>query len=94
MTEVQVYRDGKVHVRAEQCDHCLFSPDRLVDGSRARDLIAAARKEDGGTFVCHRSAVSDEGQAICRKFWDAYWTEDAILRLAVHMDVVVLQEEQ
>lgn len=89
MSDVEVYRDGLVHVRAEQCDRCLFSKDRLVPGSRARALIASARETPGGSFVCHRAHVSDEGQAICCKFWDEYAMEDGILRLAIHQGIVV-----
>lgn len=88
MTDVQVAYDGKVHVRAESCDNCLFSKDRLVSGKRARQLIADTRSQDGSTFVCHRSQVSDEPAAICRSWWDAFAMDDWTLRLAVSMDLV------
>lgn len=79
----EVYQDGKVHVRAEQCDRCLFSRDRLVDGGRARELIAAARAEDGGSFICHRAQLHpDEHTAICAVYFDRYADDDWILRLA------------
>jgi hypothetical protein len=85
---VNVYRDGAVHVRAEQCANCLLSRDRLVDGARARDLIRETRAAEGGSFVCHRSQVSDEPEAICRAWWDRYAMEDMTLRMAVAFGIV------
>jgi hypothetical protein len=88
MPEVNVYRDGKVHVRAEQCDHCLYSKDRLVDGGRARQLTAESRAVIGSSFVCHRSQVSDEPEAICAVWFERFGDEDPIMRLAQHMGII------
>jgi hypothetical protein len=77
-----VYRDGHVHVRAEPCDRCLYSADRLVSGARARDITADTRAEDGGNFVCHRGALYGEPEAICAAWWDRFADEDWIMRLA------------
>lgn len=74
-----VYRDGQVHVRAEVCDHCLLSGDRLVSGARARELIAQTRSTLGGSFICHRGQVTDDGDAICRAWFDRYAKDDPIL---------------
>jgi len=83
---VAVYRNGKVHVRAEQCDHCLYSADRLVSGERARQLTTDTRGEVGASFVCHRSQVSDEPEAICAVWYERFGAEDPILRLAEAFD--------
>jgi hypothetical protein len=88
MVAVNVARDGKVHVRASQCGNCLFSKDRLVPGERARELIRDTRAEEGSTFVCHRSQVSDEPEAICHTWFEKYAQEDAWLRLAIGMDLI------
>jgi hypothetical protein len=92
-SSTEVYRDGKVHVRADPCDHCLLSRARLVPGARARELIDSTRTESGATFVCHRNQVTDTPPAICARWWDAFAMDDPILRLAVLMDVVVRTTE-
>ena len=88
MADAQVWRDGRVHVRASQCGNCLLSKDRLVPGDRARQLIADTRAEDGASFICHRSQISEEPEAICSEWFDRFAREDAILRLAIAMDVI------
>lgn len=72
----EVYRDGRVHVRAEPCDKCLLSRDRLVSGQRAREIVTATRTTVGGNFVCHRSAVSDEPEAICAAWFDRFGQDE------------------
>lgn len=67
MADVNVYRDGTVYVRAEKCDHCLFSPNRLVPPQRAAELHRATNT--AGPFVCHRHQVSDEPESICAGWW-------------------------
>lgn len=84
----EVYRDGRIHVRSEQCANCLLSRDRLVPGERARQLIAETRATAGGSFICHRSQVSDEPEAICRAWWDRFAMEDPVLRMGVVMDII------
>jgi hypothetical protein len=88
----EVYRDGKVHVRGSQCDHCLYSKDRLVPGDRARELTTDTRAEVGASFICHKSQVSDEGESICSAWFKHFGMEDPILRLAAAMGVVVYDE--
>lgn len=89
MTEgVEVYRDGRIHVRANPCHNCLYSKDRLVDGARARQITTDTRAEVGKTFICHRAKVSDEPETICASWFDKFGMEDPILRMAVGMDVI------
>lgn len=79
-----VYYDGMVHVRARQCDRCLFSRYRLVSGARARAIVRSIEAaQPGGSFICHRGQVSDEPTSICRAWWDRYAMSDILLRLAV-----------
>jgi hypothetical protein len=84
----EVYRGGRLHVRDAACDRCLFGSARLVDGARAREIVAAARSREGGSFICHRSMVSDEPPAICAVYFDHFAREDWVLRLAIAMDIV------
>lgn len=85
---IEVFRDGKVHVRAERCDACLLGPNRVVSGDRARELVESTRSQDGSSFICHKGQISDEPDAICRGWWDAFADEDWVLRLARTMDIV------
>jgi hypothetical protein len=84
----EIYRDGAVHVRAEACDHCLFSADRLVPGALAREIVASTRAETGSSFICHRNQVSDEHEAICATWWESFADEDWMLRLAKATGIV------
>jgi hypothetical protein len=60
-----------------------------VDGPTKRSIIERTRAEEGSTFPCHRSQVSDEEPSICRAWFDAFGAEDWILRWAVNLDIVV-----
>ena len=84
----EVYREGKVHVRATKCGNCLYSKNRIVDGARARQLTADTRAEDGSSFICHRSMVSDEPEAICAEWFEHFGGEDPIFRLAIAMGII------
>lgn len=84
----EIYRDGKVHVRAAQCDHCLYSRDRLVSGERARELTADTRAESGSSFICHRSQISDEPEAICAVWFERFGREDWIIRTAIAAEII------
>src|SRR6476469_1730982 len=86
--DTEVYRGGRLHVRDAACDRCLFGTDRLVDGARARELIAAARSREGGSFICHRNQVTDEPAAICAVYFERFAREDWVLRLAVAMEII------
>jgi hypothetical protein len=85
----EVYDNGRVHVRRERCDRCLFSADRLVSGRRARELVSSTRSTEAGSFVCHRSSIyPQEHTAICRVWFDRYAMEDWVFRLAVALKII------
>jgi hypothetical protein len=86
--DTEVYRGGLLHVRDAACDRCLFGANRLVDGARARELIASARGRDGGSFICHRNQVTDEPPAICAVYFERYAKEDWLLRLAIDLNII------
>lgn len=85
---VNIFRDGKVHVRAECCAHCLFSAERIVPGARARQILADTRATDGSSFICHRNQVSDEPEAICAAWYERFGADDPLLRLAEALGVI------
>ena len=86
---VNIYRDGKVHVRDSECAQCLFSPDRIVPGSRAAQIVRHTKSSDGASFVCHRSQTQGEAEAICAGWWSRFATSDPIMQLAIARGIVV-----
>lgn len=85
---VAIYENGRIHVRDKACDKCLFGKERLVDGRRAREIVTNTRRQVGGSFVCHRSQLYDEHDAICAVWFERFAQEDVVLRLAVAMGVI------
>lgn len=89
MTEHTIYRDGTVHVLAEQCDTCIFNPaTRPVPGARVAGMIRDTKDTAGATIVCHSTLYNldgrdDQAHAICRGWFDRFAHRDPILRLAI-----------
>ena len=81
------FRDGKIHVMREKCANCLLSPDRLVSGARAAEIVRSTKDDDGATFTCHRASMAGE-DAICRGWYDKFAASDMVLRLAESMGVI------
>ena len=92
MSKPDIAYDGKVWVRGRKCDACLYSPDRIVPGSRARELTEETRRTEGASFICHKGQVSDEQNSICRGWWDAFAAEDQTMRMVVAMGLVAYTE--
>lgn len=86
-TPGNTYRDGKVHVASDKCDACLLSPQRLVSGQRAAEIVRATKDEPGATFTCHKGTLSGEDM-ICRAWYDKFAKDDPILQLAESMGVI------
>lgn len=91
-TGADVFRDGRVHVRATPCHECLLGPNRLVSGGRAREIIRHTRYTDAASFICHRHQVSDEPASICSAWFDRYAEEDRLLQLAKRVGIVTRVE--
>ena len=88
LTMTNIYRNGKVHIRARECENCLFSPNRIVSGSRAADIVKQTKDTSGASFICHKDQVDKEPTAICRGWWDRFYDRDPTVRLAVALDIV------
>ena len=70
------YRDGKVHVLAEQCATCIFRPGNLMRLSpgRVKGMVDAAVAEDS-SITCHSTLYDDAVKpAVCHGFYDKYDT--------------------
>ena len=77
-----VAHDGAVWVRGERCANCLLSPDRIVSGSRAAQIIRETAHDDGGPFVCHKNQTEGEPSAICRGWYDKLGDRVTSIRMA------------
>lgn len=49
-------------VMAEQCDQCLYGPNKIVSDARRRQLLRDMAKNDTH-FICHKATI--EGRNIC-----------------------------
>lgn len=85
------YRDGKIHVMSKQCDHCLLSPNRLVSGKRAAEIVSKTKDELGATFTCHKGNLIG-CDAICRRWYDKFAKNDPILQLAEAKGLIEFQD--
>lgn len=92
--ELNVYRDGKVHVLSEKCRSCIFRPDvRPVPGSRVAELVRQTKDEPGATVPCHVTLYTpDTDDAICRGWFDRLADADPVLQLARTLDAIVFDE--
>ena len=84
-----IYRDGKVHVMAEQCPTCIFRPGNRMGlkRGRVRAMVDEATEHDS-TIVCHATLGTDQ-HACCRGFFDLHPT--APLQIADRLGLVELQ---
>jgi hypothetical protein len=85
--ELNIFRDGKIHVMAEQCDACLLSPNRLVDPSQAAEIVRKTKDLPGSAFACHKGSIAVQ-DAICRRWYDAFAKDDPVLMLGEAMGVI------
>lgn len=85
------YRDGKVHVMAERCAQCAFTPQRIVPGSRVAQIVRETKDDAGAHFICHKTTLAGGGDAICAAWYDTFGDRDPILCLAEAMGVIEFQ---
>lgn len=85
---VDVYRDGRVHVRAEMCETCIFRPGNLMrlGRGRVREMVDAAREAES-CIPCHATLYGQaEHQAVCRGFYDRHPTQP--LQVAARLGLI------
>ncbi len=87
------FRDGRVHVQAEMCSTCVFRPGDLMHLGQGRlNAIVRGNQEDRSALTCHQTLPygthPDEGEAICRGYWDGPGARSEIRELAEAMRVV------
>lgn len=75
-----VYREGKVHVRAEMCDTCVFRPGNLMKlpPGRLAEMVNGA-VENESCIPCHSTLpyapYYSAEQSVCRGFFDRHPTQ-------------------
>ena len=72
MSKSNVYRNGRVHVKAEMCATCIFRPGNLMrlEPGRVTDMVRQS-KENDSAIVCHDT--SGKYNAVCRGFLDKHF---------------------
>jgi hypothetical protein len=84
----KVAYDGAVWVRGEACHNCLLSPNRIVTGQRAAQLIRETAHNDGGPFTCHKDQTDGEPTAICRSWYDQLGHRVNTIRAAQRLGLI------
>lgn len=67
-------------VKAERCDQCLFSPQRIVSAARVREILAQC-KQDDTHFICHKT-----DDTCCRGFYDTRSSQ--MIQIAQRLDML------
>jgi len=78
-------RNGKVHVKREMCETCIFRPGNLMHLSKGRvkQMVRQATKAQSA-IICHETLNGP--QAVCRGFYDKYPTQP--LQLAQRLSLI------
>jgi hypothetical protein len=74
-------------VAVNKCVNCLFGPDRIVDGERAREIVRSCR-EAQTYFVCHH-----HNETVCRAYYDEFGHEAQMIRIAERLGLVSFIEQ-
>ncbi len=79
MSRFNVWRDGKVHVKAGRCATCIFRPGNKMrlGPRRVRGMVLTATREDTA-IICHDTLGTDR-QAVCRGFFNGYRTTPLVM---------------
>ena len=73
MARHNVYRDGKIHVCAQQCGTCIFHKGNRfhLEPGRLKQMVDDSIKKDTA-IICHSTLDGDN--AVCRGFFDRHKT--------------------
>lgn len=66
-----------IRVMNERCENCLFTPKRIVDGQRMRDIIERCRRTETH-FTCHLGTLADHQDVWCAGWWETQEGEDIV----------------
>jgi hypothetical protein len=90
--QVNVYRQGWVHILSEPCETCIFKPGNLMDlnSGRVKGMVEECLEHD--RFIpCHQTMSYYHGPAagrgaVCAGYWTSYHGRNWLLRMAVALD--------
>ena len=71
-------------VKKERCNECLYSKDRVVSQSRAKQVIKDCRRNDSH-FQCHKGTINGD-DICCRGFYDSESTN--LIRIAQRLNMI------
>lgn len=71
-------------VYEERCEQCLFSPNKIVDDKRRKEVLADCAKKDT-YFICHKASMKGE-DVCCKGFYETQDTRTT--RMAKWLGVV------
>lgn len=86
-----VYRNGRIHVKAKMCDTCIFRPGNLMnlEPGRVEHMTEHAIRVDG-CIPCHKTTYQGGGEAVCRGFYELH--RSMPLRLAMALEKITFQD--
>jgi len=69
----------------ECCKNCLLSPDRIVSGKRAKEIVKdCVRKQTH--FQCHKSPEGED--IMCKGFFDSFGHYSQMVRIAERLKML------
>lgn len=71
-------------VMSEQCDQCLYGPDKIVSDARRKQLLREMTQEDTH-FICHKASLKDRN-ICCRADYDRRPSQ--MVRIAERLNAV------
>lgn len=71
MSKHNAFRDGRVHVLANQCSTCIFGRNRIrgLAPGRVAGMVLDARRNESA-IICHATLTDGHDNAVCRGFYD------------------------
>lgn len=73
------------------CKNCLLSPDRIVSGARAKQIISDCVSKQTH-FICHK-ATMDGKEVVCRTFYDRLGQHSQMVRIAERLGMIRFVEQ-
>ena len=75
-----------LQVFSECCKNCLLSPNRIVSGTRAKEIINGCVSKQTH-FICHKASMKGE-EVICKTFFDKFGHYSQMVRIAERLKML------
>ena len=70
----------------ECCKNCLLSPNKIVSGEAAKDIVQNCVQKQTH-FICHKASMNGE-EITCKNFFDRLGHHSQMVRIAERLNVV------